>query len=479
MNLLACFFFLLAVLFYCFARKRLQKHIKKRCWLSYLLFLLAVVFGVFSILSKENTAVLPIIILLVEIFFIRSEQTRFRESLCYVAPFILVPVAGLVFYAIDMFYAVELNKPLAVFFLSAPDDSGRLIVVEHPESLRLRYLQTQFIVVWQYVALFFWPLNQALDYCYPLVSDLINWKSLFGFLGVSVSLMASWIIRRKSPLIAFGLLWFFLLLVVESSVIPLDPFFEHRLYLPIVGLILIVLSALKRLFNEKIASSILFVAVVALSILTWQRNELWNDPIELWKDNVRVTPFAYRPWLNLGSSYSKIGDMENAKAALMRGLELNPNSARGHVNLGSALDELGEKKLAIAHYQKALIIGGDNFRAAFNLGVLYEKAKEYDQAKRYYVLAIKFNPHSYKGYLGLGAALYYQGKLKEALKQFESAKRYGPNVPDVVYSYASVALELGQLDRARKYLPHLKRLNAELYRNLLEEINAFTGRSIN
>jgi len=39
-----------------------------------------------------------------------------------------------------------------------------------------------------------------------------------------------------SRLIAFGIIWFFLALSVESSFIPIeDVIFEHRLYLPSIG----------------------------------------------------------------------------------------------------------------------------------------------------------------------------------------------------------------------------------------------------
>ena len=57
--------------------------------------------------------------------------------------------------------------------------------------------------------------------------------------------------RKKMPVISFGILWFFITLSVESSIIPIrDAMFEHRLYLPIFGFSLAASYAVFRLLEK-------------------------------------------------------------------------------------------------------------------------------------------------------------------------------------------------------------------------------------
>ena len=52
------------------------------------------------------------------------------------------------------------------------------------------------------------------------------------------------LLRRRLPLVALGIAWFLGGQLMESTIFPLELVFEHRCYLPDLGLILALLSLL-------------------------------------------------------------------------------------------------------------------------------------------------------------------------------------------------------------------------------------------
>ncbi len=105
----------------------------------------------------------------------------------------------------------------------------------------------------------------------------------------------------RGLLISFGILWFFITLSVESTIIPLHVIFEHRLYLPSVGVFISfstilycgfvwigkrwgVLGDDERVAEERksdafvlISSFLLCVLVIilSLSVASYRRNLIW------------------------------------------------------------------------------------------------------------------------------------------------------------------------------------------------------------
>src|SRR5208282_514200 len=98
-------------------------------------------------------------------------------------------------------------------------------------------------------------------------------------------------------LIGFGMLWFFITLSVESSVIPIaDVIFEHRLYLPSAGAFIAIAtsafmvpvrygSGQKKM--EKAVEIVLLLIIIVLAGATYARNTVWQDKVRLWEDVVR------------------------------------------------------------------------------------------------------------------------------------------------------------------------------------------------
>lgn len=114
------------------------------------------------------------------------------------------------------------------------------------------YLLTSLNVEWTYIRLLFFPINQNLDYTFPLAKTLFEFPtllSLFGHAGVVAASL--WLyMKKKWTLIPFGAAWFYITLSPTQSFVPiLDVIFEHRLYLPSVGFIIFFVAAFECVFD--------------------------------------------------------------------------------------------------------------------------------------------------------------------------------------------------------------------------------------
>ncbi len=98
------------------------------------------------------------------------------------------------------------------------------------------------------------------------------------------------LLRRRAE--GFIGAWFFLILAPTSSVIPIaDLAVEHRMYLPLAALVMLVVVVGWMLAEQSKAGRVLAAAgaclvVLAAGYLTIERNRLYHDPIEMWTDVV-------------------------------------------------------------------------------------------------------------------------------------------------------------------------------------------------
>jgi tetratricopeptide (TPR) repeat protein len=281
------------------------------------------------------------------------------------------------------------------------------------EVSRADYLFTQFRVIATYIRLLFLPVNQNLDYDYPVFHSLLNpqviLSSVFlvSIFGIGIYLTYSSMSRDAAlRLAAFGIFWFFTALSVESSIIPIrEVIFEHRLYLPgggvVVSAVTLLFVASNRLAQrwkraEKMLVPVFIVLVVALVSTTHARNGVWRSEVSLWEDVVRKAPENGRGHNNLGNAYGKIGDYDRAFVHLERALSLKPYYPVAYNGLGNAYNAKGLSDKAIENYQAAIELNPDYELAHFNLGLVYIQKGLMDKARQEFETVLAINPNHSK-----------------------------------------------------------------------------------
>src|SRR5207245_335028 len=142
-------------------------------------------------------------------------------------------------------------------------------------------------------------------YDFPISRSILDHGAILGLAGIVALIAIAVYFHRRYPLACFGLLAFAILLAPTSSIIPIkDPIAERRVYLPMIGLLLILLDAIRRLRAGRtaLATSLSAVLVIAAA-LTYQRNIAWSGEIPLWEDAVKKSPGKARAHFQLAHAY--------------------------------------------------------------------------------------------------------------------------------------------------------------------------------
>ena len=107
-------------------------------------------------------------------------------------------------------------------------------------------------------------------------------------------------------------------------------------------------------------------AVAAIRAENWLEAELELEQLTL------AYPHYPGPHVNLALVYLHDGRRDDARAALQRGLAIEPNHAQANTQLGILLREDGEFTEAEAAYRRALEADPEHSLAHYNLGVLLD-----------------------------------------------------------------------------------------------------------
>lgn len=140
--------------------------------------------------------------------------------------------------------------------------------------------------------------------------SLVNpWTTLPAILAVVASIFFSLMRRKKNPLLALGILWFFGGHALEATILPIELYYEHRNYLPALGVAFFAIGIL-----QLIVPSIrrwLYVYVTGMLILfaffTWELSHVWGQPLELHRTEAQEHPGSYRAQIALATELNKQG----------------------------------------------------------------------------------------------------------------------------------------------------------------------------
>lgn len=302
-------------------------------------FAAALALGAAALLSKENAASLPFAVLLTELVVVGGRPSR-RALAVGAAGFgalILLPLAWKI-----ATWTPAMPGATSGWFEYV---TGAILAqgAGAPTATPLAYLLTQWTVIPRYLALLVLPWGQSVDHDVAIAAAatpavLLGLALLLGLLAAGV-----WLARR-APLAGYGLLWIFVALGVESSVLPIaDAMMEHRLYLAMPGFGMLVAAPFAWLAGRapRAAAVTALLLGAALVGLTHARNLVWQSPIGLWLDAAEKAPGKGRVLVNYGVALHGAGRLEEAARQYCRALRLDPQLTLASENLELALDQLG------------------------------------------------------------------------------------------------------------------------------------------
>lgn len=322
----------------------------------------AVLLCALGALSKEVTLAAPFAVLLYDrTFFAPRMSAALRRSWPLYAGYLLVllGLGALVGYV-------------------GMHSSGR----EELHHGSLEYARTQGEVILHYLRLSLWPSPLVLDYGWPIAPLSKVWPALLATIGLFLgSCVALW---KRLPL-AYPAVWFFLILAPSSSFVPIqDIAFEHRMYLPLMGVVVFLVVgvyALARWLLERtslpalgrpaaIAGGLGCLALVGVfSVMTYQRNFVYYDEFKTWEDSLAKRPDNFRARRILGVTLSEAGRQDEAIPLFLEGIRRNPDEPQGYFYLGTMYAEQNRLDEAIENFVKALNLDPTLVDAYVNLAI--------------------------------------------------------------------------------------------------------------
>ncbi len=326
MNLMAGTFSLIALICYCHGRIHLinQTSIKKggAYIFSCLLFILL------SAFCKENGTLTIILAFIIEIFFFRFISNNKKQRNLIIS-----------------FFVIFLAIPVSLFLYKA---------ISNPEWITNGYINREFSfteriltqprILFYYIKLTLLPSITELSFFHD---DIETSKSLLqpittilAIICLALAAIAPAIFARKNfcvAIISFGILWFLSGHILESSVFSLEMVYEHRNYIPAIGIITcatfpsLYLLDKKNILNSK-AIAIMTIVIISLTSITALRSKRWSSSYHrnlAWTLNHPKSPKSH---FDLAHSYIKKSKkpydsfFNLATNHLLISAQLNPNS---------------------------------------------------------------------------------------------------------------------------------------------------------
>ncbi len=276
MTELSATFMLSGLLFYIYGREQLQKT-------SHGFFTLFIGVGVsliLSILSKENGILLVAYILVIEFFLLRPLKVNTPKNFNYW----LIPAVVLPFIIIILYLAWHTNPASFI----------------NRDFTLIERLLTEPRILFDYIRQILLPnMNELTLYHddYKISKSLLApWTTLIALIGVFGLILTAFLLRKKRPFIAFSIAWFFTGHLLESTVLPLELYYEHRNYLPMLGFFISIAYYAVYFFDKYktfVITAIGFMLVFNSFVLV-QNTKLWGKPLELFISWYKAHPNSPR-----------------------------------------------------------------------------------------------------------------------------------------------------------------------------------------
>lgn len=280
------------------------------------------------------------------------------------------------------------------------------------------------------------------------------WQAAVLAMLVGGTLWAAW----RRPAAGFPALWFLVILAPSSSVVPLveQTMAEHRMYLPLAGLVVPAVLGLHRWLGPRLPAAVLALALAGIAA-TAIRNRDYRSELLLWRDTAAKAPGNHRAHYNLGSALLEAGDVDGAIAALERARALAPADPAVLNNLANALLAANRAAEARELLRRAIALRPDHAIFRINLGHACAADQLWADAREAYAAAAQLDPRLAEAPANLGAVHLQLGEWESARRASAAALALDPGL---TVARRNLGLALLQLRRPEEAVTELARAQA-------------------
>lgn len=458
MSQLSTLFMLAALISYVYGRNLLNTRPAR----GYAVIILGVsFFGILGVLSKENAVLLPFFILIIEFTLLANSNKTIPKSY-------------------SRFLLLFLVLPILILMAAAVVKSDFLLSAYTFRNFSLyERLLTESRILMDYLRLIIVPDISGTGLFhddYTVSHSIFNpISTIFSVLAIAGLLFFSLLTRKKHPIAAFAILWFFAGHLLESSFIGLELYFEHRNYFPVMGIMFAAAYTLIT-YKGKVRTILnIFAAfiLISLPVLTFLNTFAWLHFDKLsyvWAYN---HPHSSRAVITAGShSLRTGGDLKEVAELMERAYQANPKDMTailGRLKLKCLTRKISSEDIATAiEALKTSYFSNNILKFTRELGSLYKAdtcppfSKQHhhdiiqalimsrpDKDKEY--ISANWRTALHGLYLWQGTTAYEDGNLMLALQHLDIADEIQPNF-DSMLKQAKWLIDAGQYENALAYI---------------------------
>ncbi len=412
-DILCCFFILLAFLCVLYKRR-----------------VMAILFFSLSLFSKEMAVTFPVVIFLYSLI---SDKDR-RSN---------------IYFSLYCFFIVIIFLIIRYLVLDLPFGEKQPIIMR---------LATSPTLIITYLKMVFLPYDLRLLYHgLPVYESFLHMKVIFSIVFLILIALIIIFVWKKEPVICFGLSFFFVALFPVSGVpvlIDVAMVAERYLYLPMIGISVFLAGIIQTIVKKgmllrKAANITTAIVIILLSLITYNRKNLWKDEFVFLTKMVEDAPYYHEAKTILAYHYILQGNLEKAEELIKMALLIKPDYAEGLNTLGSVYLRKGMYDIAAYYFEKAVFYKPDHPEAHSNLAIVYAINKRYDKAEEEFFLAIKLKPNLTKAKLNLARMYIEQNRLRDTYSVISTVSEDDRMKEEVINLYNLVAERLKENERNR------------------------------
>ncbi len=393
-------------------------------------------FFAFSLFTKETTIIFPFLILFYY-FVVLKDKVNTAQITAILAAWMVVCVNWYI-----LREAAQITQ-----------------IADHSRVVRNLFSDLWIIIF--YLGKIFWPVDLTFGPLQPdinLVPGILSALFLLGMVVFSEN--------RNWKIISFGILWFGVMLIPTfiyhtNKVDYHIPYYEHRIYVPMIG-IFILLSSLTFTKKMRLVKTLIpYGAGILIVFLVWKSYSQtfhFQNFITLRQYSAESSPhdrwlYSTMERMSLPSSLmSQIHSFQIPLNASAIDVETN-DSAKNCIRTRSILETLENRfkkdpsnkelvhSLAIVNYARGLFVRAEelflfakridpqNADIPYNYGIFNYDAHRPQKSEKEWLLSVKLNPSYGNAYLNLSYLYYEQCKFEEAWTNCQSALKHGITVP--------------------------------------------------
>ena len=385
-----------------------------------------------SLLSKSAAITFPLMLLVFDYYFQRGWK---KKILVEKIPFLLL---SLIFGVITIFSqraAGAINADLM------PD---------------YNLLQRFFVVCYTtsyYIIRLVLPFNLAVLHFAPAELPYYYYLSPLFLLLLAFLVYKARAMKRE---LIFGFLFYLVGVSLTSQIIPVGyaVVSERYSYIPYIGLFFIIgcfyaaiqnnrsFTSLKPVVNYLLAGVALFFIVI-----TFQRNKVWQNSINLFTDLVKKYPDQAHAHFILAKNLMDVPDVNAALASINKAIELNAKMPESYFHRGNIYYGQQNYTAALNDYLKAVELNSRYTEAYYNVGVTYNTMNKFQESIEPLTKAINIKPNEFI-YQTRASSFFNLRKLQEAADDYTKAIAINPKLAQAYFNRGATYLNMQQTANA-------------------------------